>query len=70
MTIEERALDYAVCKSCPTISANGYMHGAEEQRQIDIDKVCDLMVTLLNDGTIETRDIGKVNTIIRETLKQ
>lgn len=46
------------------------MHGATEQRQIDIDKVCDLMISLLNDGTIETRDIGKVNTIIRETLKQ
>lgn len=69
MTIEERAMESLLATDELTYTT-AFKNGATEQRQIDIDKVCDLMISLLNDGTIETRDIGKVNTIIRETLKQ
>jgi len=72
-TIEERAkekqLHYEKCKGSvfPPFEL-GYRVGAVEQREIDADIICDLMISMLNDGIIETIDIGKVNMRIRKII--
>lgn len=43
----------------------GFMEGKAKGVEETIDKVCDLMIDMLNDGTIEAKDIGKVNMMIR-----
>jgi len=73
-TIEGRAKRYAdktiKDKDSDTrvVASLSYLTGAYEQRKLDIDKVCDLILVMLNDGTIETREILKVNKIIRDVL--
>ena len=61
-TIEERAYDYADEKwgdideyHADTVAVSAYIAGAEEQKRIDIDKVCDWLKArnVLTDASIE-----------------
>lgn len=65
-TIEERAKEYASKKADISLSAiynealasiyeEGYMAGAEEQKQIDIDKACDWLKArnVLTDASLD-----------------
>lgn len=46
------------------------LEDAHQQEKIMlIDKVCDLMIEAVNNGMIETADIGKLNMWLREKLK-
>lgn len=61
-TIEERAYDYADEKwgdideyHADTVAVSAYIAGAEEQKQIDIDKACDWLKArnVLTDASLE-----------------
>ncbi len=75
MTIHERAIEWAKAVSpwitkYDTARAMDYEIGASEQRKVDIEKMCDLLIEMLNNGLIETRDIGKVNMRIKKAMEE
>lgn len=46
-----------------------FLEDAHQQEiKMLIDKVCDLMITAVNNGMIETADVGKLNMWLRNNL--
>lgn len=76
MTIEERSNEYAygefesVCKGCQYWRSRGYVAGATEQREIDIEKACEALYGLANDLGCDLMDIDKAKEYMRKAMEK